>query len=63
MGGDDRLALGANGVKRRRDQIGKRFAHAGAGLNDEMAAIFDGRRDFARHLLLFLAMLVVGRAG
>ena len=45
-------------VRKRGKQIGERFAGAGAGLDDEMAALGKGSFDGSRHFKLAGAVLV-----
>ena len=58
---DDRLLLFLDREKGRRNEVGKRFAHAGAGFDHEMALFFQRLRDSRRHRLLLRPILEVAR--
>ena len=62
VGRDDRLALGAHGIKSGWYQIGERLSNPGASFNDEVLGRLESARHIAGHLLLLGAILVVGRA-
>ena len=52
------LRLGGGG-KNGGHQVGETFAHAGAGFDDQMLALFDGRRHGAGHFQLLGAFFVL----
>ena len=55
-GDDDALAV-AEGVERRRDEVGERLAHARARLDQPLPAVGEGERCGLRHLQLLRALL------
>jgi len=57
LGGGAEQRAGA--AQQRRHEIGVGLADAGAGLDDERAALLDRRRDRERHLALHLALGVI----
>ena len=63
VSGNNRLLLLLDRKKRGRDEIGERFADAGAGFNHEVALFFQRRGDRCRHRLLFRAILEIARLG
>ena len=62
VGGDDGLFLLRDGEEDGGDEVGEGFAHAGAGLDGEVAAVLQGAGHGHGHLLLLGAELEVLRA-
>jgi len=58
VGGDEDALFRLHGPGDERDEIGHAFAHAGAGLDQEMARAGDGFFDSLGHRDLFLPLLV-----